>query len=112
MTVRDNLRLLRRKPEILLVCATAACGGLLFGYDLGGFQTHGILDLKLHMEVHRIAVVASSYQLWRIGQLLRDSCSDSLQKAYRQVSVRRRSHWWSHRDAFLSGDEPPVFLWQ
>ena len=41
MTVRDNLRLLRLKPEILLVCATAACGGLLFGYDLGKIQTQG-----------------------------------------------------------------------
>lgn len=43
MTVRDNLRLLRLKPKILLVCATAACGGLLFGYDLGKNQTHGPL---------------------------------------------------------------------
>ena len=35
MSVGANMLLLWRKPRILLVCAAAACGGLLFGYDLG-----------------------------------------------------------------------------
>ncbi|KAK9917780.1 hypothetical protein WJX75_008092 [Coccomyxa subellipsoidea] len=48
MTVRDNLRLLRLKPEILLVCATAACGGLLFGYDLG--VTGGVTGMPSFLE--------------------------------------------------------------
>ncbi|KAK9908622.1 hypothetical protein WJX75_000533 [Coccomyxa subellipsoidea] len=48
MTVRDNLRLLILKPKIFLVCATAACGGLLFGYDLG--VTGGVTGMPTFLE--------------------------------------------------------------
>ncbi len=68
MSFGANMLLLWRKPRIFLVCAAAACGGLLFGYDLGEPPSQSsccsVIDwgfLK-HCEGRRLSAIENAVQ--------------------------------------------------